>query len=77
MIMLVATLMFFVTNLHFEVLRALIESYVAVPLATVVDAAYSLDRLSKVMTESLRLLAVPPDALPARDAGSILQAMTP
>ena len=32
---------------------------------------------SKVMTESLRLLAVPPDALPARDAGSILQAMTP
>ncbi|MEM7501729.1 MAG: penicillin-binding transpeptidase domain-containing protein [Pseudomonadota bacterium] len=31
---------------------------------------------SKVMTESLRLLAVPPDALPARDAGSILQAMT-
>ena len=31
---------------------------------------------SKVMTESLRLLAVPPDALPARDAGSILQAMS-
>lgn len=31
---------------------------------------------SKVMTESLRLLAVPPDALPARDAGSIMQAMT-
>ena len=30
----------------------------------------------KVMTESLRLLAVPPDALPARDAGSIMQAMS-
>lgn len=55
LIMLVATLMFFVSNLHFEVLRALIESYVAVPLATVIDAAYSLDRLSKVMTESFQL----------------------
>lgn len=31
---------------------------------------------SDVMTESLRLLAVPPDALPARDAGSIMQAMS-
>ena len=30
----------------------------------------------KVMTESLRMLAVPPDALPARDAGSIMQAMS-
>lgn len=29
-----------------------------------------------VMGESLRLLAVPPDALPARDAGSIMQAMS-
>ena len=29
-----------------------------------------------VMTESLRLLAVPPDALPARDPGSIIQAMS-
>lgn len=29
-----------------------------------------------VMSESLRLLAVPPDALPARDAGSIMQAMS-
>ena len=29
-----------------------------------------------VMTESLRLLAVPPDALPARDAGSVVQAMS-
>jgi cell division protein FtsI (penicillin-binding protein 3) len=28
-----------------------------------------------VMSESLRLLAVPPDALPARDPGSIIQAM--
>ncbi len=28
-----------------------------------------------VMAESLRLLAVPPDALPARDAGSVMQAM--
>ncbi len=55
LIMLVATLMFFLTNLHFEVLRALIESYSAVPLATVIDAAYSLDRLSKVMTESFQL----------------------
>jgi cell division protein FtsI (penicillin-binding protein 3) len=31
---------------------------------------------AEVMTESLRLLAVPPDALPARDAGSIMQAMS-
>ena len=31
---------------------------------------------SKVMAESLRLLAVPPDALPARDPGSVTQAMT-
>ncbi|MDH4106920.1 MAG: penicillin-binding transpeptidase domain-containing protein [Gammaproteobacteria bacterium] len=30
----------------------------------------------EVMAESLRLLAVPPDALPARDAGSIIQAMS-
>lgn len=30
---------------------------------------------AEVMTESLRLMAVPPDALPARDAGSIMQAM--
>ncbi len=29
-----------------------------------------------IMSESLRLLAVPPDALPARDAGSTLQAMS-
>ena len=28
-----------------------------------------------VMAESLRLLAVPPDALPARDPGSVMQAM--
>ena len=28
-----------------------------------------------VMTESLRLLAVPPDAMPARDPGSVMQAM--
>jgi cell division protein FtsI (penicillin-binding protein 3) len=31
---------------------------------------------AEVMTESLRLLAVPPDALPARDPGSIIQAMS-
>jgi cell division protein FtsI (penicillin-binding protein 3) len=31
---------------------------------------------AEVMTESLRLLAVPPDALPARDPGSIMQAMS-
>lgn len=31
---------------------------------------------STVMTESLRLLAVPPDALPARDPGSAMQAMS-
>ncbi len=29
-----------------------------------------------VITESLRLLAIPPDALPARDPGSIMQAMS-
>ena len=29
-----------------------------------------------VMTESLRLLAVPPDAMPARDPGSVMQAMS-
>ncbi len=29
-----------------------------------------------VMTESLRLLAVPPDAMPARDPGNVMQAMT-
>ena len=28
-----------------------------------------------IMTESLRLLAVPPDAMPARDPGSVMQAM--
>ncbi len=28
-----------------------------------------------VMSESLRLLAVPPDAMPARDAGNVMQAM--
>lgn len=31
---------------------------------------------AEVMAESLRLLAVPPDALPARDAGSIIQAVS-
>ena len=31
---------------------------------------------AEVMSEALRLLAVPPDALPARDAGSVMQAMT-
>jgi len=30
----------------------------------------------EIMAESLRLLAVPPDALPARDPGSIIQAMS-
>ena len=30
---------------------------------------------SEIMTESLRLLAIPPDALPPRDADSIMQAM--
>jgi len=29
-----------------------------------------------VMSESLRLLAIPPDALPARDPGSVMQAMS-
>ena len=29
-----------------------------------------------VMSESLRLLAVPPDALPARDPNSAMQAMS-
>ena len=29
-----------------------------------------------IMAESLRLLAVPPDALPARDPNSIMQAMS-
>ena len=29
-----------------------------------------------VMSESLRLLAIPPDALPARDPGSVIQAMS-
>ncbi len=29
-----------------------------------------------VVTESLRLLAVPPDALPARDPGTVMQAMS-
>ena len=29
-----------------------------------------------VMAESLRLLAIPPDALPARDPGAVMQAMT-
>jgi hypothetical protein len=28
------------------------------------------------MAESLRLLAVPPDALPTLDAGSVMQAMS-
>jgi cell division protein FtsI (penicillin-binding protein 3) len=31
---------------------------------------------SEVMAESLRLMAVPPDALPARDAGGVMQAMS-
>jgi len=31
---------------------------------------------SEIMAESLRLLAIPPDALPARDPGSVMQAMT-
>ena len=31
---------------------------------------------SDIMAESLRLLAIPPDALPARDPGSVMQAMT-
>lgn len=31
---------------------------------------------ANVMTESLRLLAIPPDALPARDGGTIVQAMS-
>jgi len=31
---------------------------------------------SEVMSESLRLLAIPPDALPARDPGNVMQAMT-
>jgi len=28
-----------------------------------------------VMSESLRLLAVPPDAMPAREPGTVMQAM--
>jgi len=31
---------------------------------------------AEVMAESLRLMAIPPDALPARDAGSVMQAMS-
>lgn len=31
---------------------------------------------AEIMSESLRLLAVPPDALPARDPGSVMQAMS-
>jgi cell division protein FtsI (penicillin-binding protein 3) len=29
-----------------------------------------------VMAESLRLLAIPPDAMPSRDPGSVMQAMS-
>jgi cell division protein FtsI (penicillin-binding protein 3) len=29
-----------------------------------------------VMAESLRLMAIPPDAMPARDPGSVMQAMS-
>lgn len=54
-IMLTATMMFFVTDLHIEVLRALVESYTAVPLATVIDAAYSLERLTRIMTQTFQL----------------------
>jgi cell division protein FtsI (penicillin-binding protein 3) len=32
---------------------------------------------AEVVSESLRLMAVPPDALPARDPGSVMQAMSP
>jgi len=31
---------------------------------------------AEVMTESLRLMAIPPDMLPARDAGGVMQAMS-
>jgi cell division protein FtsI (penicillin-binding protein 3) len=31
---------------------------------------------AEVMAESLRLMAIPPDALPARDAGGVMQAMS-
>ena len=55
LIMLIATMMLFVTDLHIEVLRALLESYTAVPLATVTDAAYSLDQLSKTFSAAFQL----------------------
>lgn len=54
-IMLMATLMLFLTDQHIEILRALVESYAAVPLATTLDAAHSLRQLSSVLSQAFQL----------------------
>jgi flagellar biosynthetic protein FliR len=56
-----ATMLFFLSDLHWEVLRGLIESYGALPVADEFDAQFDLlqvsDRLSKSFSLALRISA--------------------
>ena len=55
LIMMIATLLLFVTDQHLEILRALVGTYHAVPLASTFGPEVSLDRISEVMTRSFAL----------------------
>lgn len=55
LITLTAVVLFFLTDLHWEVLRALVESYVAVPVAEQVAANFGLIKIVDSLSESFFL----------------------
>lgn len=47
-----ATALFFISGLHVEVIRALLDSYTAVPMGTFPEAAKNLDLFSRVLSQA-------------------------
>jgi len=54
-VVLAATVLIFVTNAHWEVLRGLVASYRAIPMGADFDSGYSLRQVTKVLAESFRV----------------------
>jgi flagellar biosynthetic protein FliR len=55
LITLAATVLFFLTDLHWEVLRGLVESYAALPIARMFDPRFGLVEVSDCFTKSFAL----------------------
>lgn len=57
MLTLTATVLLFVTGLHFEVLRALVSSYSVLPVTELFDPRYALARVTDAASESFFVIA--------------------